>query len=304
MRRIIPFAAVIITLFLAAPTASNAQDLGGLIEHLGIKELARDYLRPAVDAVGYSINSALSHTATVDSGFTLRIGGSFISTYIPDTQREFVAKLPPSVTQFGYPGSITTATIAGGKGAILHSSDPQRPDIVLPDGADFSSTYFVMPQVSIGAVLGTEVIFRGLPPVTYTTEIGKVSFFGSAVKHAPTYFAELPFDLAFIAAWHQFQVGEWVDGSSMAGMAQLSVKAEAVTLFGGIGYEAYQIDVAYDYVSTDPTIPSARIDLDFERRNLRFSLGAAMAIMDFIEVAADYSFGEQDNLSISAGFKF
>ncbi|MCZ7558610.1 MAG: hypothetical protein M5R41_19660 [Bacteroidia bacterium] len=286
-------------------TSVQAQSLPSLVEQLGIKELARDYLRPAVDAVGYTINSALSHTAKIDSGLTLRLGGSFINTYIPEEQREFMAKLPAELTQLGFPGTITTATIAGGKGAVLRSSDPNVPqEIVLPDGADFSNVFFVMPQLSIGSVLGTELLFRGLPPVTYTTELGKVSFYGIGIKHAPTYFAELPFDLAFIAAYHQFQLGDMVDGTSMAGMAQISVDAEAVTIYGGLGYEAYQINVGYEYVSTDPLVPSGRIDLDFRRRNLRFSLGAAMTLFDFVLVAADYSFGEQDNLSLTAALQF
>jgi hypothetical protein len=283
----------------------RAQSLPSLIEQLGIQELARDYLRPAVDAVGYTVNSSLSHTARVDSGFTLRIGGSFINTQIPDAQREFVAKLPAELTQLQFPASVTTATIAGGKGAVLRSSDPNvTEEIVLPDGADFSNVFFVMPQVSIGSVLGTELMFRGLPPVTYTTELGKVSFYGIGIKHAPTYFAELPFDLAFIAAFHQFQLGDLIDGTSMAGMAQISVDAEAVTVYGGLGYEAYQIDVGYVYESTDPIVPSGRIDLDFRRRNLRFSVGAAMTLFDAVVAAADYSFGEQNNLSITAAIKF
>ncbi len=297
--------AILAAVLLLCAVPLRSQSLGNLVEQLGIKELARDYLRPAVDGVGYSVNSALSHSAKVDSGFTLRIGGSFINTQIPDDQRVFEAKLPASLTQLGYPGTITTATIAGGKGSVLRSTDPNvKEEISLPDGADFSSVFFVMPQVSVGSVLGTEFIFRGLPPVTYTTEIGKVSFFGIGLKHNPTYLTDFPFDLAFIAAWHQFQLGDMVEGSSLAGMAQLSLQAEAVTLFGGIGYEAYQIDVAYDYASTDPVVPSGRIDLEFKRRNLRFSLGAAILLLDFVETAVDYSFGEQDNLSITAGIKF
>jgi hypothetical protein len=299
------FAITFCALGLLCSMPLRAQSLPSLLEQLGIKELARDYLRPAVDAVGYSVNSALSHTAKIDSGFTLRIGGSFINTHIPDEQREFTAKLPAELTQLGFPGSITTATIAGGKGAVLRSSDPDvKQEIALPDGADFSNVFFIMPQVSIGSVLGTELMFRGLPPVTYTTELGKVSFFGIGLKHTPTYFAELPFDLAFIAAYHQFRLGDMIDGSSMAAMAQLSVDAEAVTLYGGLGYEAYQIDIGYAYESSDPLVPSGRIDLDFRRRNLRFSVGAAMTVFDFIVAAADYSFGEQDNLSITAALKF
>jgi hypothetical protein len=304
MKRHVRVLMVLFILLCASALPVRGQSLGGLIEQLGIRDLARDYLRPAVDAVGYSINSALSHTAVVDSGFTLRIGGSFINTAIPAEQRQFEARIPATLTQLGYPDHVVTATVAGGSGAVLRSTQAENPDIQLPDGADFASIYFVMPQAAIGSVLGSELFIRGLPPVTYTEEIGKVSFFGLGLKHNPTYFAELPFDIAFVASWHSFSIGDMVSGSSMAGLAQLSVTSGAVTLYGGLGYEAYSIDVSYMYEDESATLPSQRIDLEFRRRNLRFSAGASLSLFDSIYLAGDYSFGEQNNLSISSGILF
>lgn len=281
-----------------------SQSVNDLLRQLGIQELARDYLRPGVDAVGYSINSGLSHRARVDSGFGLWVGSRFIITYIPEADRTFSAALPAALVEQGYPERVTSATIVGGAGTVLRSTQQQRPDIVLPGGADLSSTFLLVPQVHVGAVLGTELIFRGLPPVTYDTDIGKVSFWGVGIKHAPTYFADLPFDLAFVAAWQRFELGDLINGASLAGMAQASVDAGSITLFGGIGYEAYAIDVSYAYNDATGTLPPTSINLEFRRRNLRFSAGASLSILNFIDIAADYSFGEQDNLTIGAGFTF
>ncbi|MFA6235151.1 MAG: DUF6588 family protein, partial [Bacteroidota bacterium] len=88
-------AGIIAILFcLSFPSPARAQDLGGLLKQLGVHELARDYLRPGVDAVGYSINSGYSHTANVDTVFHVWAGVKIISTFIPESDRTFTAKLP------------------------------------------------------------------------------------------------------------------------------------------------------------------------------------------------------------------
>jgi len=296
---------ITVTIAIACPSTARSQSFNDLLVQLGIKELARDYLRPGVDAAGYSINSALSHRATVDSGFAVWVGGRFITTFIPEADKMFNARLPASLLQLGYPDGTSTATIVGDKGAVLRSEDSEQyPDIQLPDGAGLNSTVLLMPQVNVGAVLGCELLFRGLPPTTFDTDIGKISFYGVGIKHSPTYFLNIPFDLAFIVAWQQFEIGEFVSGNSLAGMAQVSVDAAALTLFGGVGYEAYSIDVDYTYTHPEHPAEPVRIGVDFRRRNLRFSIGAALSILDFIVISTDYSFGIQDNLSIGAGLLF
>ena len=108
-------------LFAILPSPAKAQDLGGLLEQLGVKELARDYLRPGVDAVGYSINSGYSHTARVDSVFHIWVGAKLISTYIPEADRVFTARLPALLVSQGYPSEFQTATVVGGEGTTVVS---------------------------------------------------------------------------------------------------------------------------------------------------------------------------------------
>ena len=286
-------------IFLPAP--AQAQNLNDLIEQLGVKELARDYLRPGVDAVGYSINSGYSHTAHVDSGFHLWIGAKIISTYIPETDRTFVAKLPALMVENGYPQTVQTATVVGGEGAILRSNDPATyPDIELPDGTGLSSFVTAMPQVSFGPLLGTDIILRGLPPSRFDDKVGEFSFYGGGVKHEITHYLDVPFDLAIVAGYQMFSIGEVVDGSSVAGMLQASMAFGGVTVFGGAGYEAYDIDVSYTSVAT-AELPATNIALNFQRRNLRFTVGGALSLLSLIDITAEYSFGIQDNLTIGIG---
>lgn len=294
-------------LFLAAAflpgTGATAQDLGGLIERLGVKEMARDYLRPGIDAVGYSINSGYSHTARVDSCFHVWIGAKLITTYIPETDRSFVAKLPAELTGLGYPGSFSTATIVGGEGTTITSDDPAQPPIAFPGGTGLSAFVIAMPQVSVGPLLGTDIILRGLPPSRFDDKIGEFSFYGGGLKHEITHYLDVPFDLAVLAGYQQFRIGDVVEGSSLAGLVQASVAFSGVTLFGGVGYESYDIAVSYTSEAT-AQLPATAITIDFQRRNLRFAMGGALSLFSLLDLTAEYSFGVQNNLTLGFGFTF
>lgn len=282
------------------PAHSQAQNLNDLIEQLGVKELARDYLRPGVDAVGYSINSGYSHTAHVDSGFHVWIGAKLITTYIPETDRTFIARLPAALVGQGYPESFETATVVGGPGTVVTSTDPSRPGIAFPGGTGLSSFVTAMPQISFGPLLGTDIILRGLPPSRFDDKVGEFSFYGGGIKHEITHYLDVPFDLAVVAGYQMFSIGDVVDGSSVAGMLQASMAFGGVTAFGGAGYEAYDIDVSYTSVAT-AELPAANITLNFQRRNLRFAVGGALSLLSLIDITAEYSFGIQDNLTIGIG---
>lgn len=293
-------AVFLLTIVILAGARTQAQDLGGLIEQLGVKEMARDYLRPGVDAVGYSINSGYSHTADVDSVFHVWIGAKLITTYIPSADRSFTAVLPPELVALGYPGSFETATVVGGEGATISSDLSSQEPITFPGGTGLSTFMTAMPQVSFGPLLGTEVILRGLPPSRFDDKVGKFSFYGGGLKHEITHYLDVPFDLAVLAGYQTFTIGDIVDGSSLAGMLQASVRFSGVTLFGGAGYESYDIAVSYTSAAT-AQLPATAITLDFQRRNLRFAAGGALTLFDFIDLTAEYSFGIQNNLTLGFG---
>ncbi|MBN1448319.1 MAG: hypothetical protein JXA28_10350 [Bacteroidetes bacterium] len=285
---------------------AQAQSLGDLIEQLGIQQLARDYLRPGVDAVGYTLNSAYAHTARVDTGFHVWVGAKAIATSIPEDDRTFVAKLPPELTALGYPSQVTTATVAGGDGAVIRSlTDPSQPEIALPNGTGLDNTLLFMPQISIGSLLGTELILRGLPPVTFDPEVGKISFYGAGLKHELTHYFDSPIQLAIVAGMQQFEITDVVTGTGYAALLLGSVEMQMLTVFGGLGYEAYSIEVSYTAVPPPALGQTAEnITLEFRRRNLRFSVGGALSLLSLLDLTAEYSFGEQDNIAVGVGLTF
>ena len=306
-QRFFPAAAILFTAAFSFLPAQQlrAQSLNDLVTQLGIEELARDYLRPGVDAIGYTINSGYAHTARVDTAFHIWVGAKGIVTYIPESQQQFVGRLPSSLVTLGYPGEVSTATVVGGDGSVLRSAtDPSQPEIALPGGTGLRNAFLVLPQVSFGPVLGTDIILRGLPPVTYDTEIGKVSFYGAAVKHELTHFFSSPVQVALLAGYQQFEITDAISGSSLSGMLLASRDLGIISLFAGVGYEAYAIDVSYTYVPAEAGEPAEDITLEFRRRNLRLSVGGAFTLLPLLDLTAEYSFGEMDNLVLGVGLSF
>jgi hypothetical protein len=277
---------------------------------LGVDGLARDYLRPGADAVGYSINSGLYNTARVKNGCHFWAGVRGMWTYVPQQDKSFVPVIPSALTSLGYAAPASTATIMGGQGATLHSTNPEMPDVKLPNGLDMPNVYLVVPQVCIGSLMGTELMVRGIPSVTFNTEIGKVSFFGAGLKHSFTNYIPLPFDIAVMGTIQTFKVAELLTVSNESVNLIASLPLGPLTAFGGVGYENYAINITYRYQPPsgtslpDPLKQPVDVNMNITRRNLRATLGIDFKLIPLVDLTADYSFGIQDNFTFGVGVGF
>jgi hypothetical protein len=297
------------------PGRCAAQSMEDLIQQLGIKELATDYLAPGAEAVGTTLNSGLFNTAKIKKGFHIRIGASVMWTFVPMDKMTFTSTLPATVTAEGYPSSITSASIFGEKGAVLTSPSRQPngqpyPDIKLPDGLNMKELFFALPQMTVGSLAASEIMVRGIPAATFETEIGQVSFIGLGIRHSPSqYLTRLPFDISFMAAMQTFTVGDLLDVSTVSYGLILSKSLRLFTLFGGISYETYDINIKYTYTPTGTNIPPQyqqpqQISLQFTDDTFRYSIGATLTPFPFMDFSAAYSFGVHENLTFGASFGF
>lgn len=302
-------------LFCAAAPQARGQSVPDLLKGLGIEGLARDYLRPGADAVGYSLNSGLFHTARIDKGFHVWAGVRGIWAVVPETDRTFEAVLPSSLTSLGYPARVTTATVFGSTGAVLRSTykDPTGqpyPDIQLPGGADLRSTFLAVPHVEIGTIAASRIMLRGLPEVSIDPSIGKVSFWGIGLSHSPTNYIRLPIDLAVMASMQKFRIGDVAEVTNLNANVHMSVTTGPLTIYAGAAFESYDIAVTYTYrPPADASLPDVLDDpvtvaLDFARSNRRFNAGVTFSILPLIDITADYSFGIQDNITLGTGISF
>jgi hypothetical protein len=289
--------------------ALPAQDFSLDLKNLGATELAHGYLRPGADALGFAMNSGLSRSALVEDDFHLTLGVRGIWTMIPASEKTFTATLPRELWLRGYPKEVTTATVVGGTGATLPSQDPSLPAIKLPDGINTSSLSLVVPQITIGSIAHTELMLRGLPRVTVDDAVGKMSFIGAGLKNNFTSFSKKPFiDIAVMAVYQYMDVNATMTQRSYSVSLQASKTISLITPYASLGYEGYDIDVAYDYEAPVPVPPEVevpqRIELSFKGRNLRVSAGAAVQLLPVMSLLAEYSFGVQDNAVLGLDFTF
>ncbi|MFC2130743.1 DUF6588 family protein [Bacteroidota bacterium] len=138
------------------------------------------------------------------------------------------------------------------------------PDLFnLPEGGGLDYFYAVVPQVEIGALFGTELLLRGLPPVNMGEDIGDFAFWGIGLKHSISqYFNEGDepeqryFDMAVQVVYQGTFLKNSIgvtnaDLEASANMWDFNIHASKhfegiIDVYTGISYE--MIDITSDYI--------------------------------------------------------
>lgn len=139
----------------------------------------------------------------------------------------------------------------------------------LPPGANINTIVAAIPQVEIGAILGTELLVRFIPSVKLSETIGNFSFWGVGVKHSISQY--LPKPWLDVAAQVVYQ-GTTLDNTVGVTNAKLTSKATfwngnihaskrfgAFTAFTGLSVE--NVDISADYVYSLPRSLQASLNL-------------------------------------------
>jgi hypothetical protein len=131
--------------------------------------------------------------------------------------------------------------------------------ITLPPGANMSTIVAAVPQIEIGALYGTELMIRYIPPVQFDRNVGAFSFWGVGLRHSLSqYFPERWFDLAVQGVYQ----GTWLENT--VGFTESKLDANATIFSGnlhasknlwdnldiytGIAYEYIDVNSSYTYV--------------------------------------------------------
>ncbi len=129
---------------------------------------------------------------------------------------------------------------------------------VFPDGANMNSIFAYIPQIEMGALWGTELLIRGIPPVDLGEEIGDFAFWGIALKHSISqYFDDFPFDLAIQGAYQ----GTHLENTIGVTNAELTSNAtfwnanihagkkfdNIIEVYTGLSFEQINITADYKY---------------------------------------------------------
>lgn len=284
------FICCMLTFLLTIP--AFPQDIEGLISKY-TEENGKGYMQPFADAFGANLNSGLFHSAKVKKlGFQLYIGVKASTAFIPDKRKTFMATTEGSFapeqteevpTVFGPAESVEV----NGNGGTVY---------VFPGGLNVSMVPFVIPQLTLGSVFGTDLTLRYF---TYSLDddIGNLDHFGWGIRHSISqYIPGLPVDLAVGIYNQHFRVGDIVESGSWLISAQASKSLLLFTFYGGLGYENTRMNIEYDQENG-----GSIVSFDLTGSNsIRFTAGITFNLGP-VKLNVDYSLASQSALSAGLG---
>lgn len=258
------------------------------------------YLQPLANAFGAALNSSFGYSAHIPKAkFQLSLEAPVMGVFFEDHDRTFNA-----TTESGFSPSATvtvptvvgsgTAVTVGGSGGSLFS---------FPGGLDLNSFGLVVPQLRIGAIMGTEALVRWVAYPENGADIDNVSLFGIGGRHSISqYMGENPIlDLCVGAMWQEVKIdddgdsGDFVNTDALSLNVMASKRAPVGFLtfepYAGVAWEKFSADLSYEDNNGDPV--NVSVDGD---NGMRFTLGAGF---NFVigHLWADYSFADTRSFS-------
>lgn len=266
------------------------------------QESVRGYVQPFGDLFGATMNAGFYRSARIpENGFTMRIDLVGMATVVSDEHRMYDAKLPAGFVPKG--GSYKTATVFGGRGTTFKDVESGL-EYKGSDGV-FDARVFplVVPQVTIGSVLGTQIALRFIS----TPELGGGKFpastlFGAGFRHSISqYFAHAPVDIAIGAYYSKFDVGDLIAFRGGTVNVQVSRSVSLITLYGGVAWEASRTDIRY---SPNGQAGETFVNVTLSGGNTFRITGGLELDLQAVKLFADINIGYVRHFSGGIGFGF
>ncbi len=277
-------------------TPGLAQDIDQMVSsYLG--DNGQGYMEPLGDAFGSSLNSGFYRSARIKKGFHLSLGVHSMLAQISDDQRVFKAS---TESGFSPAKTIEAPTIFGNAEPVVVKGDAGTA-FTFPSGLDVERLPLAVPQVTVGALFGTEATVRFMQ-MDLGENFKQLKLLGYGVRHSVSqYLSAFPVDLAAAVYMQQFKIGDIVDANAFYYGIQASKKASILTLYGGIGISQSTMKIKYVNDSTDDPVEIA-FDLKSDGKmcataGICFDLGG-------LYINADYNIGAQNILTAGLGFSF
>jgi hypothetical protein len=293
MKRVFLF--VPFLLIVLSPTIVQAQKVEDLVSKYSSKN-GTGYLQPLGDAFGANINSGLFHTAQIPQGFYLSVTLEAMGALISSDRKTFSATTED-------PFSPTTTTKAP---TVFGSVDPVSvpgvggTEYVFPGGINLSTFPLIVPQLTVGSLLGTEAVVRYVQ-VKVSSDVGEIKLLGGGVRHSVSqYLMNFPIDLSVGIFIQKFDLGDIISANATFIGVQGSYSTGILTVYGGPAYEKSHMDVSYNSDSDTGNKVTFKLD---GANSLRFTVGAGLKLAVLL-IHADYNLGSQSVITAGVGFGF
>lgn len=283
--------------FLATPSHAQTDFEKAIKQYDG--ETVKGYIQPFVDLFGANMQSGYYHSAEIPTDrFHITLNFIAMGTIIGDDQKNYTAPTPEGFS----PRTFRTSTIFGGKGITVGHATIPGLSFKGSDGIINSQMLtLIVPQLTIGSLLGTEVCARYIPiPQLGDGKFPSASLWGVGLRHSISqYIADSPADLAVGGLFNRFTLGDYIDFRGFTVGVQASKRLDVWVVYGGISYEAGTMKLTYQ--TTDPQVPPVvNISLD-AANSIRFTAGGSFHISAF-QLYADVGVGAVTTLTVGVGF--
>ena len=313
---------LVLSLICSSTQHINAQDEDlsrKITQFLG--DNAVNYIQPAVSVFSANLNSGLYHTAEVHGFLGFEVGLVVMAAPVQDNKKTFRAVLPDTVHTYvvdrDYDKFVMTSTALGSKGTKVYyrQATPGTPPIYeFPGGIDLKVVPIVAPQLNVGLPLGTEFMFRYVPEVKISDEVGKLKLLGVGLRHSlsqwlpgPTLSGspkagEFPLDISLGFMYQEFTLkdsggGDFIKTKVFSAGVQASKSLFILTLYGGLAYETATTNISYVYRPTtgfDVRVRPFSVKLDEIKGDNNFRITGGLKIhLVFLDIFADYSVASQ-----------
>jgi len=261
---------IIIIFLICSLNISYAQfDLGTIIQKVG-PEYAEKYLSPFTTGLGTNLNSGFLGGYS-PSGYSkipiwphIYAGVKFTGVMMKNNDKYFNLGFTTTETINNTQQTIdwtvyNAPTVFGNSkppvatGKIRGTNQTITKELI----GGIEDTKFIpliIPQIGVGTIFGTDIIFRTVPGVK-VGDYGSFKLFGGAIRHCIGSYAKLPFDIAVQFGMQSFGIkdaydNKFIDASSTFVNLQFNKSFPIVSIYGGAQYENYKVDVNYKYGNT------------------------------------------------------
>jgi hypothetical protein len=158
----------------------------------------------------------------------------------------------------------------------------------------------------VGTILGTRAVFRYVPEISVTEDIGKFSWFGWGVQHNPGVFfpTPLPVDVSISFAKQTIKLGDILEADTTAyGLTvskRLGVGPINITPYAGFLIEKSKFHFEYEFTLDEgmPWEQNIPIDFTMEGENQsRITVGLSLKLLMF-NINADYNIGNYNSVTV------
>jgi hypothetical protein len=300
-----------------------------------VGENGTKYIQPAVSSFSANLNSGVYQSADVHGLFGFEVDLVAMFAPVPNDKKNFQAILPDSIPYFGhtyyagrdYDRSVVTPTALGSEvGARIFTKQGTPTEVFqFPGGTGLKLIPLLTPQLKVGALWGTELILRYVPPIKLNDEIGDLKLVGIGAKHSISQWLPgpslagasgsggFPLDLSVGFMYQAFSIKDTAGGDFIKTKAfnigvQASKTVLLFTFYGGVGYETATTNITYTYqpgstYAGELNPLSVKLEDIKGDNTVRLTAGLRLRAL-FLDAFAEYSIASQPVASVGVALSF